>query len=316
MSPDSASRRASGSDRIGLRHLRYFMAVVEHGSIVRAAEALFVAASGVSQTVGDLERHLGTRLLDRSRSGSVPTAAGLRLVERARAAVAAFEEAVDTEFDAARAAPHLRVLSTPSLIQEPTSTLIGSLHRRVPDVRITLTEPTGSYVADALTPVLSGEVDVAVTEHPEDAPRGTRVVRMPDLEVMLVCPPGTPAPADGRFTVRDLKQIGLVVSLMFESSDVHHRLQAVDPDVHEAVAMRTEHRDAFMRLTRAGAGAVLLERRRAMRAERLGCVIGDLEGLVPRRISAVALQRRSTPVLEEFLRLCALPRDEAPPEKS
>lgn len=310
MSESEGARRRG----IGLRHLSYFLAVIEEGSFVRAAETLYVAASGVSQTIAELEQHLDAVLFERSRSGSRPTYAGLSLVEPARRAVRSFDDALNAQTDVTWAAPLLSVLSTPSLIQEPTSSLIGALHRRMPDVRVALTEPTGLSVADALQPVLAEQVDVAVTEHPDNPPQGTRVVRMPAMDTWVVAPPGTPLPRDGSFTVGDLIEIGLVVAPLFESSDVYRRLQSVEPRIDRAVMVRTEHRDAFMRLAVAGAGAVLLERGRAQRAAQLGCVIGPLLGLAPRRISAVALQRRSSPPLEEFLRLCAEPRDAAASE--
>lgn len=294
----------SGARRLALRHLDYFLAVVERGSITAAAEELFVAASGVSETIAQLELRLGVRLFERGRSGARPTPAGLALVGPARRALRAFDEAT-ARFDASSAGPsHLSVISTPSLVQEPTSTLLGALHERVPGVRITLEEPTGSFVSDAVQPVLSGTVDVAVTEHPEGPLPGSRVVRMPDLETRLVCPPGTPAPPDGVFEVADLLSIGLIVAPLFESSDVYRRLQSIEPRIDRAIVVRTEHRDAFMLLARTGAGAVLLGRRRAERAQRLGCVVGDLAGLPPRRISAVSRADRTSPVLEEFLALC------------
>lgn len=303
--------------RLALRHLDYFLAVVEHGSITAAAEQLFVSASGVSQTIAELELRLGVTLFERSRSGSRPTPAGLALVGPARRALRAFDE-VTARFDASPdgLSHHLSVISTPSLVQEPTSTLLGALHNRVPGVRITLAEPTGSFVSDAVQPVLSGTVDVAVTEQPEGPLPGSRVVRMSDLEVRLVCPPGTPAPRDGVFQIADVLSVGLIVAPLFESSDVYRRLQSIEPRIDRAIVVRTEHRDAFMLLARAGAGAVLLERVRAERAERLGCVVGGLAGLPPRRISAVARADRSTPVLEEFLALCSVGAAPALPDRS
>ncbi|WP_313408411.1 LysR family transcriptional regulator [Aeromicrobium sp.] len=293
-----------------LRHLEYFVAVAEHGSIAAAANELYVAASGVSQTVAELESLLGARLFERSRSGSRPTAAGQTMLGPARRALEAFAAATSFDGESIDGPHSLSVLSTPSLVLEPTSTLLGELNRRLPGVRIDLTEPTGAFVSDAVQPVLAGTVDVAITEHPEAPIVGTRIVRMRDQDTLLVCPPGTPAPPDGTFTSSDLLNIGLVVAPLFESSAVCAQLQAVEPRVTQAIVMRSEHRDAFLTLARAGAGAVLLERRRAERAATLGCVIGELAELPPRRISAVARADRGSPALEAFLDLCSEGRSE------
>lgn len=71
-------------DAMETRRLTYFLKMVEHGSITKAARALGVAQPALSQQLGVLEHELKAKLLVRSRSGVLPTAAGLRLYERAK----------------------------------------------------------------------------------------------------------------------------------------------------------------------------------------------------------------------------------------
>ncbi len=52
-----------------LRQLRYFVGIVEQGSITRAAARLDVAQPALSLHLGKMETHLGTQLLTRCRSG-------------------------------------------------------------------------------------------------------------------------------------------------------------------------------------------------------------------------------------------------------
>ena len=56
--------------------LRTMLAVLEHGSFTRAAEALGLSQSTVSFHIKGLEASLGQRLLDRGRDGVQPTAQG------------------------------------------------------------------------------------------------------------------------------------------------------------------------------------------------------------------------------------------------
>ncbi len=67
-----------------VRQLRYFLRIVEAGSISRAAAELRVAQPALSQHVLNLESELGARLLVRSQRGVQPTECGQRLVEHAR----------------------------------------------------------------------------------------------------------------------------------------------------------------------------------------------------------------------------------------
>jgi LysR family hca operon transcriptional activator len=68
-----------------LRHLRYFVAVVEEGSFNRAATLrLHTAQPSLSRQIGDLEDELGVQLLKRSSQGLEPTAAGRAFLDHAR----------------------------------------------------------------------------------------------------------------------------------------------------------------------------------------------------------------------------------------
>jgi DNA-binding transcriptional LysR family regulator len=64
------------SRRIKLRQLSVFVAVVQWGSMARAAEHLAISQPVISKMIADLEQTLGVRLLDRSRSGVEPTLYG------------------------------------------------------------------------------------------------------------------------------------------------------------------------------------------------------------------------------------------------
>ena len=66
--------------RLKLRDLRVLVSVVQHGSMVKAAEHLGTSQPAVSRTISDLEHSLGLRLFDRSPQGIVPTPYGHALI--------------------------------------------------------------------------------------------------------------------------------------------------------------------------------------------------------------------------------------------
>ncbi|HSV81864.1 MAG TPA: LysR family transcriptional regulator [Ramlibacter sp.] len=73
------------SRRLKLRDLQYLLAVVQAGSMAKAAVALTVSQPVVSKAIADLEYTLGVQLLDRSPRGVEPTVYGHALVASSHA---------------------------------------------------------------------------------------------------------------------------------------------------------------------------------------------------------------------------------------
>src|SRR5215208_4041894 len=74
-----------------LRQLQYLVAVIDEGSLARAAPALYVSQPTLSQQIRALEAEIGGPLLERLARGVRPTPAGAALLPAARAALAATE---------------------------------------------------------------------------------------------------------------------------------------------------------------------------------------------------------------------------------
>ena len=79
-----------------LRHLRYFVAVAEEGSFVRAAGRLRVAQPALSKQIRDLEREVGVKLFERLPRGARLTRAGDQFLGNARSALESATRAVTT----------------------------------------------------------------------------------------------------------------------------------------------------------------------------------------------------------------------------
>lgn len=92
----------SYDERVDLHFVTYFVAVVDHGGITKAAQALYISQPSLSQAIRTLERRLGTTLFDRSGRRLELTEAGrtfdlaarriLADVDRAKAKVTAVRE--------------------------------------------------------------------------------------------------------------------------------------------------------------------------------------------------------------------------------
>ncbi|KOU33517.1 transcriptional regulator [Streptomyces sp. WM6373] len=124
-----------------LRHLRYLIAVAEHGSFTRAAEALRISQPTLSQQVKQLERAVGAQLLDRTGRAVRLTDAGATYVHHARGALrdlAAAERAVKDLADLSRG--HLRLALTPTFTAYLVGPLVAGLHEAHPGVTLELLE--------------------------------------------------------------------------------------------------------------------------------------------------------------------------------
>src|SRR5260370_30862913 len=81
--------------RLKLRDLHILLAVVEHGSMGKAASALAISQPAVSKAIADMEYTLGLRLLDRARHGMEPTTYGRALISRGATVFDELRQAVE-----------------------------------------------------------------------------------------------------------------------------------------------------------------------------------------------------------------------------
>jgi DNA-binding transcriptional LysR family regulator len=113
LSPSSDSVAPQG---VELRHLRYFVAVVDAGTFTHAAERMFIAQPTLSQQVRRLEEMVGTPLLQRRREGVRLTTAGAVLLEESRTLLSLVDHGVSrTRQAGGLGRPRLRVVMPPHL---------------------------------------------------------------------------------------------------------------------------------------------------------------------------------------------------------
>jgi len=84
-----------------IRHLRYFLAVADHGSMAEAARKLNIVQPALSRQIHDLEDQLGTQLFQRSIKGAQLTVAGIQFTKDVRKLLDDLEEAKERALQAA-----------------------------------------------------------------------------------------------------------------------------------------------------------------------------------------------------------------------
>ncbi|MFL9925274.1 LysR family transcriptional regulator [Herbaspirillum lusitanum] len=84
-----------------IRHLRYFLAVAENGSVAQAARKLNIVQPALSRQIHDLENELGTPLFERSVKGVLLTVAGKQFMRDTQKLLAELEAAKERALRAA-----------------------------------------------------------------------------------------------------------------------------------------------------------------------------------------------------------------------
>ena len=141
-----------------LRQLRYFVRVVELGSMSRAALDLDLVQSALSQQISRLEGELSTRLLQRTPRGVVPTDAGLAFFREAQLTLRHAEQAV-------HAAQQARLSGAASIGLSPTIAsvlglpLMRALRERYPDVRLHMVSALSGHLTGLLN---ARQIDLAI----------------------------------------------------------------------------------------------------------------------------------------------------------
>jgi len=146
--------------RIDLTSLQLFVVVCELGSIGKAAEREFIAASAVSKRLSDLEATLGTALLYRHTRGVGLTPAGESLLHHARSVLFSLEKMqgeLSEYADGVRG--HVRVHASMSAIVQFLPEDLGAFIRTHPEVKIDLEEHLSTEVQRA---VAEGAADLGI----------------------------------------------------------------------------------------------------------------------------------------------------------
>jgi len=155
-----------------LRHLRYFLAVVDAGSITRGAHAVRVAQPSLSRQLRQLEEEIGEPLFDRSSGRARLTVAGQVFVPLARDLVGRADRA--SAIMRGLADPdhvRLRLAAPETTVADVIAPFLASLTAAVPLVDVQEALPAAVYAQ-----VLAGAADVGVSSVPPPRDLSSRLI--------------------------------------------------------------------------------------------------------------------------------------------
>jgi LysR family nitrogen assimilation transcriptional regulator len=143
-----------------LRQLRYFVAIVDHGSLSRAALILHVAQPALTQQLRQLEQELGVQLLHRSAQGVLSTDAGKVFYEHAQAILKQVADARSAVAQSAERPSGSVTLGLPHSISGALALpLLTASRAQHPEITLQLTEELTGNLGEQLK---SGRINLAV----------------------------------------------------------------------------------------------------------------------------------------------------------
>jgi len=315
-------------NRFDLVTLRLFVAAVHQGSLTAGAVQLGVSLAAASKRIAELEHHVGTPLLERSKRGVCPTPAGQTLLPHALEMVARLAQLALAMGDVrSGTAGHLRLWANTSAFGGFLPELLAAFSSAHPRVVLDLEDAISE---DAVRGVARGAAELAVIgENTPTEGLHTEVCHIDELVLLL--PPGhplvpsgnplvpsgnrqvpsanalpsgkplgpagsplVPAPQRGAVELADLLAYDLVA--FSRPTSLTRQLAAAAEALQRPLRIRAQVRsfDAMSRMVAAGLGLAVLPRMGALPyARALGLVVAPLRGMRTERCLLWAMRDRA-----------------------
>jgi DNA-binding transcriptional LysR family regulator len=262
---------------VELRHLRYFVAVADAGSITRGAQAVRVAQPSLSRQLRQLESEVGEQLFDRSGRRARLTAAGDVFLPLARDLVGRADRAAALmQGLAAPGQVTLRIVAPETTVADVIAPFIAQLPGDAPMVDVREALP-----AHAHEEVLSGGADLGISSVPPPRELASRL--------LVHFPVWAYVREDHRWaqrrtvTIRDLASERLLV--LGADHGTRRQLDAAmsDAGVSYGLAAETNVPQVAQALAAAGRGVAVVsdDARYGLRGVRIRPASGPLELRVP-----------------------------------
>jgi LysR family nitrogen assimilation transcriptional regulator len=276
---------------MNIRRLRYFVKIIDLGSLTGAAEVLHIAQPALSQQLSTLEEEFQQRLVIRTKQGVTPTAAGLVLYRHAQTILRQLDQAcTDVQSAGQNLSGSVSIGLAPGTAASALALpLLKAVRASYPDIVLYINENFGTTLSEL---IMNGRMDMAVLYGFNTVP-GLEYMPLQSEQMYLVSPDkDRGASADGQPEDIPLSEIYELDLLLPRSYNVVRKL--VDA--------------AFMRAQRTPRVVAEIESMSTLSAAVLAGVGSTiLPGSTAYALAAsghVSMHRIVLPVIEASLALC------------
>lgn len=194
---------------VDIRKIEYFLTVVEHSNISKAAEALRISQPTLSRQIHALEHQFKTPLFIRHGRGVSPTEAGKRLHEGMRGLMHQLHSLRDDVMAASREPSGQVVLGIPPSPRTLLAvSIISAFCDAYPQVAIRIREQTSGNLRDL---VVRGEVDLAII-NPGEPVYGLASIPLASEPMLLVGPADAELSLDVATPIEQLANLPLILT--------------------------------------------------------------------------------------------------------
>ncbi len=180
---------------MNLRRLKYFVKVVDVGSLTQAADLLHIAQPAISQQLATLEGEVRQQLLLRTKRGVTPTEAGKVLYRHAQLILRQCDQAVvDMQAASRGLSGSVSIGLAPGTMAATLALpLLRLVRARHPGIVLYLNENYGTTLSEL---VMNGRMDLAVLYGGRTAVHGLQFLPLMRESLFLVGPQSIPAPPE------------------------------------------------------------------------------------------------------------------------
>ena len=141
----------SNSTKLGIRHLRYAVAVARNLSLTGAAQDCNVALSAVSETIKQIEEDVGVTLFDRTQRPLIVTEFGLYFVRDAIEVLNRFDQSIrDMRDFGGKEKGLVRVAASPSIVSTVVIPALAQFRKSYPNIEFAVHQENAKNVSEQL----------------------------------------------------------------------------------------------------------------------------------------------------------------------
>ncbi len=287
------------------RALGHFMAVVDNDGFGKAARALHITQSALSQAIRRLEEDCGAALFHRVGHKVLLTEVGRALIGPARDTLRSMSIAHEA-VAAVRGmeAGAVDIATPPALSVSPLADMIARFRARYPKVVVRMN--TCATSAQAMQATLDGRSELAMVNHEVDV-RLLETNPLSETRMVAIVPPGRLMHRNRRYAIADLQKLPFIAGE--HGTRARQMLdKAMAQGLDLRIAVETPHREAVIPLVVAGVGAALVPETMKQIALAQGAQVVRLKEDQPYRIYLIHRRSKLTQAAAAFLAVNGISR--------